>query len=364
MYQSQGPSPHALTPEAYWRPEAHQKDCQILERAWHLVGSTHDLARPGDFLTCNLLGHPLMVRNFRGQLRALSNVCAHRHCLISSRSRGHSPTMRCQYHGWEYSSQGRPCKIPAPQNFVPFPDPPPQLPGYRLETVGQLVFVCLDREAPGLEQHLGPYYEICQQAFGPDWNLYLSWNPDYQANWKVPVENSLESYHVPCVHPHSFGEDPGSQRSQHQFFANGSSFSTRLPFAHSRLDLAFQRCEGTVVEWLQGARSDAYTQVHIFPNLLFSFTDAISLCQCLLPCGPTRSRAVVLQFSRRGQGAWKEILAGAWGRLKGRITHWILREDQSLFEAIQKGLEASSQPGVLGICEERIAAFQRHLLQD
>lgn len=356
MFRSPSSLPHLLTPQAYWSPEQLERELPRLLGSWQLVGHLGELGQPGDFVTSQLLGQSIQVRNFKGQLRALSNVCAHRHCLISNLPRGRSQAMRCQYHGWEYAANGRPCKIPEPKNFVPFPRESLALPAYAVDYAGQLVFVRLG-PGPELAEQLGPVYKLCQQFFGPAWKLHLDWRPDYPANWKVPVENSLEAYHVPCVHPHTFGQDPGEQRSRHEFFAGGSSFTTRLPFAHTRLDAAFQSCEGWVVNRLGASSDDLYHQFHLFPNLLFSFTSASSFVQCVLPTGPTSSRAVVFQFARRG--GW---LGQAWGSLKAALTRKILQEDLGLFRSIQEGLQGSSQPGLLGRCEERIHAFQEDLL--
>jgi hypothetical protein len=44
------------------------------------------------------------------------------------------------------------------------------------------------------------------------------------------------------------------------------------------------------------------------------------------------------------------------------ITQRILREDRALFGDIQRGLAASRQRGLLGACEERIHAFQQHVV--
>jgi phenylpropionate dioxygenase-like ring-hydroxylating dioxygenase large terminal subunit len=332
--------------------------------SWHLVGTADELSKSGDFLTCDLLGRPIQVRNFRGDLRALSNVCAHRHCLISSQSRGSSPSMRCQYHGWEYSSSGRPCKIPAPHNFVPFPKENVSLRTYRVARAGQLVLVCLDPNAPDLAEQWGEWLGVCEERFGQDWQPYFRWDPNYEANWKVPVENSLEAYHVPCVHPKTFGSDPGAERSQHHLGRNGTAFHTTLPFAHAPLDRYFQAWEGRIVQWLGAPRHDTYSQHHLFPNLLFSFTDAISFCQCVLPTGPNRCRAIVRQFGRHGKAGWQKLLARGWGHLKAAITASIVREDQALFASIQRGLEASDQAGLLGKCEERIHAFHQYLLEN
>lgn len=366
MYVSQAKLPHLLQPEDYTSESAHQRDLALLRRSWHLVGTTAELGRDGDFLTVQIAGIPIQIRNFRGQLRALSNVCAHRHALICSKPCGRTATMQCQYHGWEYQEDGRTGKIPEPKNFVPIDRDSFRLPAYRLESVGQLVFVNPDSKAQPLREFLGvEFYEQLSQRFSENWALGLRFQADYPANWKVPVENSLESYHVPNVHPSTFREDPGSGRSEHGLFENRTWFRTTLPFCpHSWLDNLFQRMEGGLVRLLGYERQDTYEQHHVFPNLLFSFTDAISLCQCVLPTSASTSHGVVRQFGRMPKrSGLRSLPAGWWNWLKSNITRHILREDMSIFAAIQKGLEASPHVGVLGICEERIHRFQEFMVR-
>lgn len=367
MFVSATRLPHLLSPSRYYDPEAYQVELEaVLRSSWHVVATLPELARAGDFVTLELCQTPIQVRNFNGQLHALSNVCAHRHALISSACRGHSNTMRCQYHGWEYQANGRTGHIPAPKNFVPFDDPPLCLPTYPVAVAGQLVFVNLSHAAPSLPDFLGhDFYTLLEQRFGDQWLLALKWSPDYPANWKIPIENSLEAYHVPNVHPHTFRVDPGEQRSEHLLLPHRTAFGTSLPFSpHNRFDRVFQTLEARFVRWLGYPSTGEYWQHHVFPNLLFSFTDAISLCNCILPRGPKRTSATVRQFGRlppRG-GPIKIGIAKLWSRLTAAITKHILIEDQGIFPAIQCGLEHSQQPGILGRCEERIFRFQEFIL--
>jgi phenylpropionate dioxygenase-like ring-hydroxylating dioxygenase large terminal subunit len=364
MFTGSGPLPHILPPRAYWCPQhLSLEKTNLLEQAWHLVGTTRQLASPGDFITLDLLGVPLQVRNFDGSLRALSNVCAHRHCLIRSEPRGHSASMKCQYHGWEYGPSGKTRTIPQPRNFVPAPRPRPCLQTYRLQTLGKLVFVCLRSEGPDLEQHLGSLFEICQGRFGRGWEPFLDWERDYEANWKIPVENSLEAYHVPTVHPGTFKEDPGEKRSLHLIEPNFTAFQTELPFARRTSDLALLKGDCWLIRRLGGKVSAQYWQHHLFPNLLFSFTDTTSFVQCILPTGSTRSRCIVRQFGPvpGNASALERRMARAWHSMKAKITAQILAEDMALFGAVQKGMEGSAQPGILGRCEERVHAFQAYV---
>lgn len=356
MYRAEKSLPHLNAPEAYVSLEAHGRDQRILEKAWHLVASRDELAGEGDFVTCELLGRPIQVRNFAGELHAISNVCAHRHCLLTKHRRGRSASMRCQYHGWEYRRDGRPCKIPAPSNFIGLDKESVRLPVYRVQECGQLVFVCLSPEGPDLTEHLGPLANRVKERFGAGWKQFLSWEPDYLANWKVPLENSLEAYHVDAVHPLTFGRDPGEQRSVHVLEPGHTAFATDLPFVPTRRDRLVADLERF---WLGRAGlecSGRYWQHHLFPNLLFSFTDSVSLCHCILPTGPERSRAVIHQFGPRA-GPFSSL----WGRLMAANTRLIMAEDLRLFESIQKGLRSSPHPGLLGRCEERIHAFQQYL---
>lgn len=366
MFNASGSLPHLLAPSAYWDDAYGQLERErLLTGSWHLVATWSDLALHGAFVTCELLGTPLIVRNFSGELRAFLNVCAHRHCRLTDASSGTAPTLRCQYHGWEYGEDGRTRHIPAPKNFVPFDREAHRLGTIRVARCGQLVFVNLASDGPELAEHMGDFYELCESRFGDGWSQTLHWNPDYAANWKVVIENSLEAYHVPYIHPQTFGQDPGPERSTHVLKGHRTAFGTQLPFSpHSAIDRWFQQGEGWFLRRLGVSPTGEYWQHHVFPNLLFSFTDALSLCHCVLPNGSRAARGIVRQFGRMpasGQGgrAW---LARGWGRIAAAITRRIVQEDMGLFGEVQRGLEASPHAGLLGACEERLHAFQKYLV--
>src|SRR5918995_701064 len=98
-----------------------------MTRADHPAGSLaakrsarSELANPGDFLTFDLLETPILLRNFDGELRALLNVCPHRHSKLTEKPRGNTEKLRCQYHGWEYNAEGGTGKIPDAKAFRPW----------------------------------------------------------------------------------------------------------------------------------------------------------------------------------------------------------------------------------------------------
>ena len=361
-----GRLPHRLSPSAYFLEDDFiLEKRQLLEPAWHLVGTTADLKRHGDFVTVDLLGRAIQVRNFDGEIVALSNVCAHRHCLLREASRGSDRGLVCPYHGWEFGPDGRTRRIPSPKNFTPIDHEADALPVYRLERCGQLLFVCLDAKANSLEEHLGPLYALCQERFGPGWRATLSMEIGLEVNWKVPIENSLEEYHLAQVHPHTLGEDPGEDRSVHEIGEGFTSFSTTHFASKSRLDRILHGFEKLILRAMGRPHQGRYFHHHSYPHLLFSFTDALSLVQCILPTGPTSCRAVVRQFGLPGRSL-NPLGAAArlWGMLGAFITRRILAEDRVLYPSIQRGLEASPHRGVLGYGERRIHAFQEHVLSE
>ncbi len=366
MYVSSTSMPPLLPPDAYSSSRQYAAELRALfHSSWHVVATWSQLSRPGDFITATLLEMPIQLRNFDGELRAFSNVCAHRHCLLTHARSGTARTMRCQYHGWEYGADGRTRRIPSPKDFTPFDRDVHRLAGFRVARCGQLVFVSLAADGPELRDQLGDFAEQCATRFGDDWRESLAWEPDYDVNWKIPIENSLEAYHVPCIHSETFRENPGPERSTHVLHPHRTAFGTTLPFsAHSRVDKWFQNGEGWLMRRLGVTPTGNYWQHHIFPNLLFSFTDAVSLCHCVTPTGTRTSHAVVRQFGRSGSSAspMRRWLAAAWGRVAAGITRQVLREDMGLFGDVQRGLDSSPHRGLLGACEERIHAFQQFIV--
>ena len=360
--------PHLLPPQAYGSDHfAALEQDHVFRDTWSFVCTTQELANAGDFVTRLVGKHEIQIRNFDGKICALSNVCAHRHALICSEASGNTPTMKCQYHGWEYRPDGNTGKIPQPKNFVPYESHGFSIPKYQVEIVGQLVFVNLSKNPPSIEQWMGKEFrDFIADRFSIDhWSLTLKWSPEYDANWKVPIENSLEAYHVPNIHPATFKEDPGAGRSEHKLFLNRTYMQTTLPFApHNRMDSWFQKTESRFVKWLGYETSSRYSQHHVFPNLLFSFTDAISLVNFVSPIDRNKCVATIRQFGRapKQPKPIKRLCSRIWGKLTASITRKILEEDRSIFASIQRGLENSPNIGVIGICEERIHAFQNDLI--
>src|SRR5262245_65706364 len=113
MFVHQEQLEHLLSPRDYFDADVYQRELGALfEPGWHPLAAKSELPRHGDFLTRELLGEPILVRNHQGELHAYLNACAHRHCRLTGKARGRDEQLRCQYHGWEYGPDGRTARIP------------------------------------------------------------------------------------------------------------------------------------------------------------------------------------------------------------------------------------------------------------
>ena len=87
-----------LHPESYVSPQGYAREVErLFQREWLCVGRVQDVKNPGDYVSFDLLGEPLMlVRDRAGEVRVLSRVCQHRAMLLvegSGNARSFGPSM-------------------------------------------------------------------------------------------------------------------------------------------------------------------------------------------------------------------------------------------------------------------------------
>lgn len=356
MFVHQSQLRHLLTPDKYCSDQQHRIEAErLFLPAWHFVGTLADLARHGDFLTLDLADRPVLVRNIHGQIHAFLNVCAHRHCLLTSKPQGSDPDFRCQYHGWEYTSEGRTARIPDAPAFRPFDRENAQLHKYRVALCGEAVFVSLAEEGPSLADYLGPNYELWATSFAPPFRQAVKWSNDFPCNWKIPVEISLESYHIPCIHPETFGDFPDEEDCEHELNEKYTTF--RTPDGEDWL-----RSLGYLgVRLLGSTPTHQYVHHHTHPNLLFSSMDMYRLALSTVPTSPTTCRQMCWLYTLRGAkpGILPALISRLMRRFVAKEAKQILLEDMSIFADVQRGMKSSVRRGVLGTREERVYVFQK-----
>jgi choline monooxygenase len=200
----------AALQEAYTIPSSWYVDEGIaeLERrhvfggTWQVVAGVDQLRRPGQFVTRELAGEPIVVvRGNDDELRAFYNVCRHHAAAVVTEAEGSASILRCPYHGWSYgldgSLKGAPefdgvCKFDRAQNGL-FP--------VKVATWEHFVFVNLDPKASSLETFLGRLVQRVEPLMLSQVKFFERRTYSLNCNWKVFVDNYLDGgYHVPHLH--------------------------------------------------------------------------------------------------------------------------------------------------------------------
>ncbi len=194
---------HALEPKYYFGDATFELERQqVFAASWQLVAHHAELAEAGDHVLANVAGTPVvLLRAADGVLRAFPNVCRHRAgplVLCSGKGLGN---LRCKYHGWLYNQEGQLVAAPEMQEAKDFRVGDVRLPRFQVREWQGLVFVALADDVPafervyaGITERIAPVELGAMQFVRRD-----SW--DIACNWKVYVDNYLEGYHVPLIHP-------------------------------------------------------------------------------------------------------------------------------------------------------------------
>ncbi|MDA8743856.1 aromatic ring-hydroxylating dioxygenase subunit alpha [Rubripirellula amarantea] len=366
MYQSETSLTAVLPASDYVDTAASERDTHTFrEQSWQLVGVTDMLKNAGDYVADERMGVPILIRNHDGQLTALHNVCAHRHCQLVDQGCGHAEELKCPYHGWRYGADGRTRKLPGASNFPKFERDDYRLPQFSLEQVGSLVFAHLGGPNRSMDDQASWKTLFADRTDPKRWRFSFTDQLEYPCDWKIVVEGSLESYHLSEVHAETFGKDPGEENSDHELRDWGTTFSTTL-----RDDAFLTRLEERTIRYLTGSFDPTYRHVHVFPGVMASLTDSLSLIYQVYPTGNQTCALRVFGFTPRvtSSSPIKRSISAALRRTAEGLARKVLDEDAAIFPKIQAGMVAAASvpetggrtvsSRIFGRCEERLHAFQ------
>ena len=181
---------------------------QIFDRSWLYLGHASELAKPGDFVTRIVARRSILfTRDAKGALHALFNTCPHRGAQVCRDRSGNAKSFQCFYHGWVFAPDGTLRNQPGGDcyaadfnregaaNMIAVP---------RFEQYRDFCFVCFDRNALSLVDHLGRAKEFLDLVIdqGETGMSIVGGTQEYaiRANWKLLTENSIDGYHAATTH--------------------------------------------------------------------------------------------------------------------------------------------------------------------
>jgi choline monooxygenase len=324
---------------------------KIFARSWQVVGHRDQVTNAGDYFTTELVGEPLLiVRGADGKLRGFYNVCRHR-AGPPAEGCGSRKLFRCGYHGWTYGLDGTLISATEIEGVEGFRPEDFALTPVRTEEWFGFIFVNLDpvnldAQARPLRDSLGELPTQAEKFDFAGMKLFERRTYDMKCNWKTYVDNYLEGYHLPSVHP-------GLNREL--------DFNAYVVEPYGRHVRQFSPIRGaqpgdTTPRRYQEAGEDLTTDYFwIFPNwMLNCYPDNISL-NIVVPLEPGRSLAIFewyLPEKDHGSPAAKASV---------EFSDQIQMEDIGICEIVQKNLRSRSYSrGRFSVKQEKgVHAFHR-----
>jgi choline monooxygenase len=317
-------------PADYYRNAAYFDTARekVFANSWQFVGDTDLVKTAGQCVPWTALegylNEPLLLtRDSNDTIRCLSNVCTHRGNILVDSPCEAQQMLRCGYHGRRFGLDGKFISTPGFEEAVNFPADRDNLPQAALETWSKFMFASI---APG--------YDF--KAVASPMQERLAWLPlekavlskahcrDYEvnANWALYVENYLEGFHIPYVHPAlSKIIDTKDYRTDLHDLSN-----VQIGIATKPED-AFN---------LPAASPDFGQQISayfywLFPNTMFNFYPWGLSINIVMPLAIDRSRVRYVTY------IWDESRMGSFSIDDLDKTE---REDEAIVQQVQKGVSA------------------------
>ncbi|MBT7758876.1 MAG: aromatic ring-hydroxylating dioxygenase subunit alpha, partial [Rhodospirillaceae bacterium] len=195
---------------AYHSPRRLQQEKQTLFRKYPLLmGLSGQLAVPGDYLTEDFSGVPIIVvRDDEGAVRAFLNVCQHRGARLVEKCGHAGRAFSCPYHGWSYSLQGKLMGIPDSKSFAGMDKNSRRLTELPAVEHDGMIWVIPE---PGPDTVLDAETHLAGLApelanFGlADYHHYETRILRRKLNWKIVIDTFLEPYHFGVLHANTVG---------------------------------------------------------------------------------------------------------------------------------------------------------------
>lgn len=327
-YDADAPLQEAWTIPASWYRDSRVLELEretVFSRSWQMVGRAEQVAEPGQYITWELAGEPiLIVRGSDCLLRGFYNVCRHHAAAVMTEAQGRAPHLRCPYHGWTYTLEG---ELKGTPDFAGVCNFDRTLNGLApLETAiwEKWVFVKLAPGSPSLEDFLGS--DLIAQA--KLLNLgSLHWMERrfyiFDCNWKVFVDNYLDGgYHVPYLHK---GLDSVLDYSRYTI-ENGARFCLQTsPIVSEGAEAqtgAVRQGESALYYWL-------------YPNFMLNWYEGMMDTNLVRPLGEDRTEVIFdFYFADISEQSRERNLASI------SVGQRIQDEDVAICKSVQRGLKS------------------------
>ena len=315
---------HTLPASLYTDPDIlHLEYQSIFENTWQLVGHQDQVRNVGDQLVCQVGRVPIVVvKNTQQEIKAFHNVCRHRAGPVAIKN-SNDKVLRCKYHGWTYTLDGDLKSAPEMNSTPNFDVCQYHLPKAKIEVWQGFLFVCINDSPAPLETVLAG---IKDTILPIDLNRFsFSHRDEYliDCNWKVYMDNYLEGYHLPHVHP-------GLSK-----LLDYRSYDTILHEWHSYQFSPLDNPNNDENNFYGDGKAHYYC---VYPNLMLNILPGRLQTNVILPQGINKTR-IYFDYYYDNMGSPE---TDALIKKDSEFSDEIQEEDILICEQVQKGLGSGS----------------------
>ena len=309
-------------PSKFYYDENIFQSLSSLFRSWQYAAHNSEIESesiiPLDHIEA-VSGEPTILVN-DNEIRCLSNICTHRGMRLVSEPCSRR-TLQCEYHGRSFDLEGNMKHMPEFEQAIGFPSDSDNLHRFEVSTWKGMHFIALE-ETKDL-----PWREISERFQFLDIESYRH-DPERDrdhkiaANWMLYVDNYLEGFHIPFVHP---------ELNQALDY---SGYTTEV-FEGGVLQIGKAR-DGDVKFILPEEHPDfgqdiAAYYLWLFPNMMFNFYPWGLSLNIVVPVSANETRVLYRGYVKEEELAEK----GA-----GSILDTVEIQDQNIIEQVHKSMRS------------------------
>ena len=300
---------------------------RVFAHSWQLVGRVDQVLETGQYFTAEIGNDAIVILRDGTSLRGFYNICLHRAGPVAYGC-GKRQTLQCKYHGWTYTLDGTLLRAPEMEGVENFRPNDMHLIPVLVATWGPFVFANLDGKAPPLldvlediPRRVAPFRcEEMRYVLRKEWDL--------ACNWKVYVDNYLEGYHLPVVHPGLHKELDYDQYAvePHRYFS--IQHAPLRPVHGSARNRRYDPNETDVAEAVY---------VWLFPNVMMNVYMGQMQTNVVLPLAHDRTKVIFEWFAT--DVPENPAADAKWSRLL-EFSDEIQAEDIEICEVVQRNLRS------------------------
>ena len=290
----------------------------IFSKSWHLVGSESILKNPGDALIREILNQPIIIiKQKNHSLKAFFNVCQHSGGpLLTTNSC--VKRLQCKYHGWIYNLNGELKRVREFENVENFDFKDYNLKSIDIKVWQGLIFINFNNKPNNLHSILSEISTRIKPINFSKYTFHSSVSYHIKCNWKTYIDNFLEGYHIPFVHP------------KLNKILDYKSYTTEI-FKNYSLQFAPINSDISPYDKSNELKNTAYYYT-IFPNILLNIAPGRLQTNVINPTSPN-SCVVYFDyyFDKVGDNVIKNDI---------EFSNEVQLEDIKICEEVQKRLES------------------------